>query len=53
MPYGPYIEAHCQRGECVSEVLNDQCVGPVLDGLYLPTPPVKVGIDGGIGTREA
>jgi hypothetical protein len=49
--YGPNVTADCTGGQC-PDVTTGQampCTGPVLDPLFPPGPPVKVGLEGGIG----
>jgi hypothetical protein len=48
--YGPTVTADCPAG-CVPDAgdLATPCSGPLLDPLFPPGPPVKVGIEGGIG----
>jgi len=45
---GPIVLADCPSGVCTA-VINDECVGPILPPLLPPSPPVRVGLEGGVG----
>jgi hypothetical protein len=49
--YGENVTADCAGGQC-PDVTTGQatpCEGMVLDPLFPPGPPVRVGLEGGIG----
>jgi hypothetical protein len=49
--YGENVTADCAGGQCpgVTTGQATPCEGMVLDPLFPPGPPVKVGLEGGIG----
>jgi hypothetical protein len=49
--YGEYVTADCAGGECPAVTTGQAtpCLDMVLDPLFPPGPPVKVGLEGGIG----
>ena len=46
---GPIVVADCPSGGVCTAVINDECVGPILPPLLPPPPPVRVGLEGGVG----
>jgi Zn-dependent M28 family amino/carboxypeptidase len=46
---GPIVMAGCPSGGVCTAVINDECVGPILPPLLPPPPPVRVGLEGGVG----
>ncbi|HTY27706.1 MAG TPA: hypothetical protein VMD51_06105 [Mycobacterium sp.] len=49
--YGDHVTADCPSGECldVIDAQNTLCVGPELDSLLPPAPPVRVELGFGAG----
>lgn len=49
--YGANVTADCPSGGCleVTDAQNTPCLGPELDPLLPPAPPVRVGLGVGAG----
>jgi hypothetical protein len=46
---GPIVIADCASGGLCTAAIDGQCVGPVVPPLLPPPPPVRIGVQGGVG----